>query len=637
MSKPKSTVEKHVFQAEIRQLLDILAHSLYTHRDIFVRELISNAADALDKARFKSIKGESLADPNLDFEIQIELDKDKRLFTIRDTGIGMTHDELVNNIGTIAHSGTSEFIKQLGENGGDKLNLIGRFGVGFYSVFMAGDKVEITTRPADPETPAYRWTSDGQGSYEIEPGPADAKRGTEIRVHLREDAQQFAEKYTIESAIKKYSNFVPFPIKVDGEQINKQSAIWREPKTAVKEEQYKEFFKFIANETEEPLTWMHFSADAPIQFHALLFVPKTNREAIGFGKDETGINLFVRRVMVDNHAQEVLPDYLRFVRGVLDSDDLPLNISRETLQENAYLHKISSTVVGRFLSHLQELAEKEPKIYREIWQQYGRVLKEGYMDFAHKEKLAPLFRFDSSKNSEAGATVSLSDYVKRMRDKQEAIYYLSGATREAIEKNPTLEIFKAKDIEVLYCTDPVDEFALPGLIEFDKKPLQSVDQADLKKIEGIESLEKKEEADSAPEVSDKELRDLARRFKDILGDRVEEVVLSERLVDSPAVLVGTTPGLSAQMEKLMHMMQHDTPMPKRKMEINGKHPLIHRLLKIYQKDAKSPFLQQAVETLFDSVVLLDGMITDPHAMALRTQQMLTQSTELYMKDLKEEK
>ncbi|MBN1540627.1 molecular chaperone HtpG [candidate division KSB1 bacterium] len=630
MSEKQSGGEQFVFQAEIQQLLDILTHSLYTHRDIFIRELISNAADALDKARFKSIKGETLADPDLDFEIRIDLDKDKRIITICDTGIGMTHDELVRNIGTIARSGTSEFLKTLGENGSDKLNLIGRFGVGFYSVFMAGEKVEIVTRPADPEAPAHRWISDGKGSYQIEPGPDDAKRGTEIRVHLREDALQFTEKFTVESAIKKYSNFVPFPIKIDGEQINKQSAIWREPKSSVTEEQYKEFFKFIANETEDPLTWMHFSADAPIQFHALLFVPKKTREIFGFGKDETGINLFVRRVMVDNHAQEVLPDYLRFVRGVLDSDDLPLNISRETLQENPYLRKISTTVVGRFLSHLQELSEKQPETFQGIWNQYGRVLKEGYMDFTHKDKLAPLFRFDSSKNSEPAQTVSLSDYVKRMRDKQEAIYYLSGATREAIEKNPTLEIFKAKDIEVLYCTDPVDEFALPGLIEFEGKSLQSVDQADLKKIESIEALEKKEEKAEEEKISEKELKNLARRIKDILGERVEDVELSQRLVDSPAVLVGTTPGMSAQMERLMHLMHEETAKPKRKMEINGKHPLIRRLLQIYQTNPKDPFLVQAAETLFDSVVLLDGFIADPHAMALRSQQLLTQSTELYL-------
>nr|HPI72017.1 molecular chaperone HtpG [bacterium] len=315
----ETSTQTFEFKAEIQQLLHILSHSLYTHREIFIRELISNAADALDKARFKTIKGEPIVDSDLEFAIWIDVDESKKTFTIRDSGIGMSQEELVKNIGTIAHSGTSEFLKQMAVQQDAGLNLIGRFGVGFYSVFMVAERVELTSRSAEAAQPAHVWSSDGQGAYDIQPAD-EAPRGTTVKVFLREDAQEFCQKQRVESLIKKYSNFVPFPIRVNGEQINKISAIWREPKAQVSEEQYNEFFKFIAVESENPLTWLHFSADAPIQFHALLFVPSSSRESLGFGHDEEGMQLFVRRVLVDHHAKDILPDYLRFVRGVLDSD-----------------------------------------------------------------------------------------------------------------------------------------------------------------------------------------------------------------------------------------------------------------------------------------------------------------------------
>jgi molecular chaperone HtpG len=624
-----NTAQSFEFQAEIKQLLDILTHSLYTHRDIFIRELISNAADALDKARFKTVKGETIADPNLDLEILIETDEKNNTLTIKDTGIGMTRDELISNLGTIARSGTSEFIKQLGEQSGNDLNLIGRFGVGFYSVFMAAENVEITSRSAEESEPPYTWISDGQGAYEIKEGPQDTQRGTSIKIFLREDAGDFSERDTVERAIKKYSNFVPFPIRINGEQVNKLSAIWREPRSSVTEEQYTEFFKFIANENEDPLTHLHISADVPIQFHSLLYVPQTNREILGFGKDDEGLHLFVRRVMVENHADDILPDYLRFVRGVLDSDDLPLNISRETLQDNAYMIKIKNVLVSKLLSHLQDVAQKDPETYEKIWKQHGRILKEGYTDFSHKDKLADLFRFESSRSK--GLT-SLKKVVERMPEQQDEIYYLSGPSKEAIEKNPNLEIFKSKDIEVLYCYDPVDEFALPGLIEYEKKNLVSVDQANITKLSQFPDTSESSKEDDKEKASSRDLTNLARRIKEILGDKIEDVTLSERLVDSPAVLVSSSTGMSAQMEKIMHMMDQNATPTKKVMEINRSHPLILNLLEVYKKDARDPFLDKASKTLFDSVVLLDGFLTDPHSMASDIQEILAQSSELYIKN-----
>ena len=627
--KTKKQADSYEFQAEVRQLLDILTHSLYTHRDVFIRELVSNATDALDKARFKSVKGEEISDPELDFEINIALDKDKKTFTISDTGIGLTKEELIENIGTIARSGTSEFVKQLAKENKDDINLIGRFGVGFYSVFMAGERVEVTTKSANKNEPSYIWTSDGQGSFEISPGPKNVKRGTTIKVFLRKDAEEFSEKYQVQNAIEKYSNFISFPIKLDGEQINKVSAIWREPKSKIKKEQYNEFYKFIAHQQDDALTWMHLSADAPIQFHALFFVPKTNLELFGFEAHDDGINLFVRRVMVDSHDNEVLPKYLRFVRGVLESDDLPLNISRETLQENPHMFKIKSTVISKFLSHLQDVAKNEPDTYTEFWKQHGRIFKEGYNDYTNKDKVADLLRFNSSKCTDKDELISLETYVERMKEKQEEIYYLSGPDRDALESNPNMEIFKAKDIEVLYCYDPIDEFALPGLFDYKGKKIISADQVDVSKLDKIPGEKKEDKKQKKTKKEDKVLDNLARRIKDILGDKVEDVKLSERLVDSPAVLVGQA-GMSSQMEKIMQIYNQDAKPKPKIMEINKSHPLILNLADIYEKDVNDPVLTKAVNNLFNSVLLIDSTILDPHQMASGIQDTVSEMVDLYL-------
>lgn len=631
MAEKKPRTQKYEFQAEVRQLLDILAHSLYTHRDIFVRELISNASDALEKARFKSIKGEEIIDPNLDFKIQITLDQDKKLFTITDTGIGMTKEELIKNIGTIARSGSAEFLKQFSGDQNNTLNLIGKFGVGFYSVFMAGNLIEITTRSAIPTETPYLWRSDGTGTYEIKPLD-QAPRGTSIKVYLREDAQEFAEKFRIESVIKKYSNFVPFPIFVADDQVNKISAIWREPRSAVKTEQYNDYYKFLTNRTDEPMTMLHLSADVPMQFHSLLFVPKTNYELLGMGREDGGIHLFVKRILVDSHAKDIMPAYLRFVHGVLDSDDLPLNISRETLQENTVLIKIKNTLVSKLLSHFQELAKNDVAKYTEFWREFGRIFKEGYTDYSNKEKYVELLRFNSSGSKDAEALVSLSEYIERMKEKQDKIYYLSGPSRAAIEKNPSMEIFKAREVEVLYLYDPVDEFVMTGIFDYRDKKFQSADQADLSELPAKTTEDKATE--EIPAEQKKELETLARRIKDILGDKVEDVRLSERLVASPAVLVSHDPAMSAHMQKMMYFLHKDVNIPRKILELNGRHRLIQHLQVIYQKNPIDPYLTKVVERLFESVLLLDGYLKDPHEMVDGIQELLADSSEMYIQQNK---
>ena len=633
MTEKQTGTKTYKFKAEIKQLLDILARSLYTNREIFVRELVSNAADALDKVRFESIRGIELHQPDLEFQIKIELDKDNKTFTITDTGIGMTREELISNIGTIAHSGSAEFLKRVAENEQAGPTLIGQFGVGFYSVYMAAENVEITTRSYLKDAEAWQWSSDGSGSYKIE-SIEDAPRGTKIVVHLREDANEFVEKFRIENVIKKYSNFVPFPIKLNGEQINKISAIWREPKSAIKEDQYKEFYKFFANTSEEPISWIHFSADAPIQLNTLLFFPKTNYEILGFSPKEHGVNLFVKRVLIQTDNKDLMPQYLRFIKGVVDTEDLPLNISRETLQENTTIIKIRNLLIKRILSHLSDMAKDDFDKYREFWNQFGRILKEGYMDYPNREKIAELFRYNSSTHPDNEGLCSLDEYISRMKEGQKEIYYISGANRESIERDPHIEIFKQKEIELLYLYDPIDEFVFSGLEQFKEKNLVSADQADLKSLEEIKTEEEKKDKQKE-EIKKKEKRDLEKlctRIKNILSDQVEEVRLSERLTDSPAVLVSKEPGMSAQMQKILHVINKDAPPPKKDLEINGTHPLVLNMLSIFKKDPKDLYLSKAVEQLFYSIQLQDGFVLDPHKMITGIQSMLNDATSWYMKE-----
>ena len=523
------------FKAEVRQLLDILTHSLYTNREIFLRELISNASDALEKVRFEKLKDIKVVDDNLALTIKIDFDKDKNTLTLTDTGIGMTEQELIKNIGTIAKSGTAEFLKKMGSGKDDNANIIGKFGVGFYSVFMVADEVVITTRSSQKDAQAVQWRSDGSGTFEIIPVSGKTQRGTKIEIILKEDAKEFAEKWKLEDIIKRHSNFIPFPISVEKDQVNNIRAIWREPKFQLKDEDYNEFYKFLTYDSENPLDIIHVAIDAPVQYNSLVFIPAKNFEFADFGKNDHGLDLYVNRVLIQHENKDLLPEYLRFMRGVVDSEDVPLNISRETLQENLVISKIKSNLLTQILNHLTKIAKDETEKYNKFWNEFGRQFKLGYTDYANVEKFAGLLRFNSSVNEKAEELSSLDEYISRLKPDQKEIYYLFAPKREAVVSNPHLEIFKTKGLEVFYLYDPIDEFVMEGVRKFKDYQLVSVEQADLKNIEKFADQQDKKKVEELTQDDSKSFDKLLRRMKDILGDRVESVVESKRLTDSPSL------------------------------------------------------------------------------------------------------
>lgn len=627
VSKPK----KYNFKAGITQLLDILVHSVYTSKDIFIRELISNAVDALEKMRFLEVQGNAAKDPGVTLEIRISTEETdgKKYLTIADNGIGMTADEVRENIGTIAHSGAATFLKQLEEDKESDLNLIGRFGIGFYAVFMAAERVTITTRSYLPEADGVVWESQGKGSYTVVPLTEDAPRGTSIRIELKVDEDRFAQKETIEDAIHKYSNFVPFPIFVDGEQKNKTKALWREQPSQVSEEDYSEFGKYITHDPEAPLMRVHVSTDMPIQFSALLFVPQTNREMMGFGQGDVSLQLYVKRVLIDSANKDLLPKYLRFAKGIVESEDLPLNISRETLQENRVLMKIRDVLTNKVLTQMEKMATETPQEYNTFWTSYGPILKEGYTDFQRRDRFQELVRFNTSRLEQADELTGLAAYVERMPEDQKAIYYLTGASREALERDPRLELFRKKTIEVIYLIEAADEFVLASLGIYKDKPLQSADQVkpeDLKELGGDKAADA-ETDDSESKPTDEKLAGLLTLFKETLGERITDAVLSERLVDSPACLVNED-GMSGHMDRIMRLMQKEADLPKRKLEINPNHLLIRHLSELVANGDESDFTARACEQVFEGAMLIDGYLTDPHKLVERMQDILTEAASL---------
>ena len=630
MSEEAKKENQFEFKAEIKELLNILVHSLYTNREIFIRELVSNASDALDKLRFESNRGTEIFNNDLELAISIKGDEKENLLTISDTGIGMTKDEIINHIGTIAKSGSGEFLKQLSESKEQANNIIGKFGVGFYSVFMVSDKVEIISRSFKADAKPIKWVSDGLGSFEVEEIDEDIKRGTEIRIHLKEDSKEYAEKYRLQNVIKSHSNFITFPIKVDEEQINTVTAVWREPKSSVKPEQYNEFYKFLSHDFEDPFHIIHKSVDAPIQFNALLFFPKKNMDLFGFNRDNYGLDLYVRRVLINHQNKDLLPEYLSFVKGVVDSEDLPLNISRETLQENVVFAKISSTVTKQILTELEKMAKDDKEKYAQFWKEFARIFKMGYADYSNQEKFVELLRFDSSANGNKDQLVAFAEYVERLKPEQKEIYYMTGPSRDALIMDPHLEIFKRKGIEVLYLYDPVDEFVISSINKYKEFELKSVDQVDLKSLEKLsDSLEKKEKAEELSKSDSKHLSSMLKKMKEILGDKVTDVKISERLEDSPACLVNSDNTMSASMQKMMNLMGNNTSIPAKILELNKDHILVRNLVKIFKADSNDKYISDVTEQLYESSLLLEGYLQDPHKLVNRINSMLEESSKWY--------
>ncbi len=619
-------VETKHFQAETRKVLDIVINSLYTERDIFVRELVSNAADALEKFRHQSLIEKVEFDSHVPLEITIDCDDKKHTLTIADTGIGMTREELETNLGTIAHSGSQHFFEQLAEAAKKDVNLIGQFGVGFYSVFMAAKSVLVQTRSWDGSE-GWEWTSDGGGSYTIGPCPG-LHRGTKIVIELKDDAHTYASKFTIERIIQQYSTFVPFPVKVEGKKVNTVQAIWTRSKSEITDEEYTEFYKFVGNAVDEPMYRLHFSADAPLAINALVYVPKENFEVLGMGRMQPGVNLYCQKVLIDQHSENILPEWLRFLKGVVDSEDLPLNISRQSLQDNALVIKLRKVLTKRVIKFLVEEAERDADKYREFWKTFGIFIKEGVTsDFEHRTELAKLLRFESSA-SEPGTMISLDEYVGRMKEGQDKIYYINGPSRVAVEYGPYVEMFKKRGVEIFYTLEPIDDFVLNHLGEYNGKKLVSADRADLSLPETTEAPGEPEAKESGEPLASAVLTSLCRWMKEVLGDRIQEVKSSSRLVDSPAMIVNVDGYMTSSMERILKASGQTEAFgmgSKKDMEINGASPLIKKLAALRESDAE--FARDVVEQLYDNAMIQAGLLVDPMVMVRRNYRILERAAE----------
>ncbi|MFT6395354.1 MAG: molecular chaperone HtpG [Bradymonadia bacterium] len=625
--------KNHEFQAEVSQVLNLVINSLYRNKEIFLRELISNASDAIDKLRFEALTDESLNAGTA--QIRLIPNADAKTLTIEDDGIGMSEDELMKNLGTIAHSGTKAFMQQL-EAGAD-VELIGQFGVGFYSSFLVADRVDVITRKAGSET-ALKWSSDAKASFTIEPAERDS-HGTSIVLHLADDQVEYTGSYRLQNLVTRYSDFVghpialatlpPAPVDEDGEEIidaepaepvfetiNQGSALWQRSPDEITDEQYGEFYKHLSHDWEPPLTRTHFTIEGSQEFTALLYVPKRAPFDMFDRESKHGVRFFVKRVFIMDDCAELLPVWLRFVRGVVDSSDLPLNVSRDVLQDSRAAAIIRKQVVKKVLDALDNLAMEKPEDYQIFWDTFGKVMKEGvHYDKKAAKRLSTLLRFESSHSD--GFT-SLTDYVERMPEGQTDIYYAIGPSKMLVESSPHLEAFKKKGYEVLYLTDPIDQWMVDGLDEFNEKSLVSVAGADLDLDEGDE------EAKKAAEEREKTLVPLTDRFAEVLGDRVKEVKLSRRLADSPVCLVTPEGGLPSHIERMLRMQNQDMPSTPRVLELNPEHPIIVDLEKKLGGDSVT--VEDFIHLLYDQALLREGSpIDDPSGFAARMSKLMVNS------------
>ena len=599
MSQP----EHHGFQAEIAQLLEIVIHSLYTDKEIFVRELISNAADANEKLQFLRQTAETpVLDPDRPLQILVTTDDKANTVTITDTGVGMTQGELIENLGTIAHSGSKAFLEQIQKHKGDT-HLIGQFGVGFYSAFMVADTVTVYTRSYKPAEQGWKWESDGKTGYSIAPAE-DLERGTKIVLQLRET--EFASGYRIETIIKHYSNFVSFPIELNGKPVNTIQPLWTKNRSEISEDDYTEFYKYIGHDSAAPQYRLHFNADAPLSIKAILYAPERSTELLSMSRQEGEVHLYCKRVLITPKAKALLPEWLRFLKGVVDSEDLPLNISRETMQDSALMRKLNEVLTKRVLKWLDEEAGADVDKYAKFFAQHGHCLKEGVAtDWTHREAIAKLLRFKSS-YTEGEKLTSLADYIGRMPEGQKDVYFLTAPTREAAEASPDFEAFRASHWEVLFLEDPRDEMVLDHLHTFDGKTLVAAAKADVKVDRPV---------DQSRSLTEEQAAGLAAFLKEAFGDRVGEVRSSQRLVGSPAAVREAEGALNPQVRRMMKMMGQEAGLgevPKPDFEINPDHALITRLEALRHSDAA--LAQQVGEQLLDSALAAAGLMEDPRAM-----------------------
>jgi molecular chaperone HtpG len=626
----KETIQKETlgFQAEVKQLLQLMIHSLYSNKEIVLRELISNASDAADKLRFEALANNSLYENDSDLKIRVSIDKKARTITISDNGIGMSREEVINNIGTIAKSGTREFFNALTGDQAKDANLIGQFGVGFYSAFIIANKVSLTSRRAD-SVESVNWESTGEGDYTLEPSDKNT-RGTDITLHLREGEDEFLSDWKLKSIIRKYSDHITLPILMkksewkDGEElptdedetVNKASALWARAKSEISEEEYQEFYKHVSHDYDAPLGWSHNRVEGKQEYISLLYIPSRAQFDLYDREHRHGIKLYVKRVFIMDDAEQLMPQYLRFVRGVIDSSDLPLNVSREILQHSKDIDSIKAGSVKKVLGLLEELSENEPEKYAAFWKEFGRVLKEGPgEDHTNKEKISSLLRFASTNLDNEEQVVSFKNYIERMKEGQEAIYFITADSFAAAQHSPHLEIFRKKGIEVLLLSDRVDEWLFGSVTEFEGKKLQSIAKGDL----DLGKLEDKDEMEQQKKVEE-DSKTLIERIQLSLGETVKEVRVTHRLTDSPACLVSGEHDMSGNLERILKAAGQKAPSNRPVLEINPHHPIVKKL------DAESDELRFAdwARVLFDQALLAEGgQLDDPANFVQRINKLLT--------------
>ncbi|MEN8205837.1 MAG: molecular chaperone HtpG [Pseudomonadota bacterium] len=622
----KETLE---FQTEVKQLLQLMIHSLYSNKEIFLRELISNGSDACDKLRFEALANDKLYENDTDLRIRINVDKDAKTVTVTDTGIGMTRDEVVENIGTIAKSGTRQFFESLTGDQARDSQLIGQFGVGFYSSYIVADRVTLTTRRAGLGAEhGVRWSSAGDGEFTLET-VEKPRRGTEVVLHLREGEEEFLESFRVKSIIHKYSDHIPLPIEMLGEAeedkeagyeaVNKASALWTRPRNEVSEEEYKEFYKHVAHDFEDPMKWVHSHVEGNQSYKTLFYIPSRAPFDLYDRDSRHGIKLYVRRVFIMDDAEQLMPYYLRFVRGLVDSDDLPLNVSREILQHNKLIDTIRAGSVKKVLGLLEAMVKDEPDLYKDFWKQFGNVLKEGPgEDFANKERIAKLLRFASTRTDSEEQDVSLDDYIARMKDGQDTIYYVTADSFAAAKNSPHLQIFRRKGIEVLLLSDRVDEWLVSHLNEYDGKTLASIAKGEL----DLDKLADEEEKKAARETED-EYSELVKRMQEVLGERVNTVRVSQRLTDSPSCLVMGEQDMAVHMQQMLKQAGHEVPVSKPDLEINPAHPLVSRL----KDEVDEARFSSWSNVLLDQAMLSEGgQLEDPVAFVNRLNDLLQEMT-----------
>jgi molecular chaperone HtpG len=644
--------QQYEFRAEIQQLLHILVHSLYTEREIFVRELISNAADALNRIQFEMLTNRDVLDPDVELGICLSVDEESKTLTVADTGIGMTREEMIENLGTIAQSGAAAFVKRLQEaraaqeeqpEGAEALptlEVIGQFGVGFYSAFMVAKRVRVVSRSWRPDAEAVEWVSDGSATYSI--GPADkSDRGTEVIVELNEDAGEFAQPWRLEQIVKRHSDFVGFPITIKSSAqetqdsdlqdrvINRQVPLWREQPSQIEQDAYDEFYKHLTQDPEAPLLASHMVVDIPVDLHSVLYIPARRQRSALDPRADYGLRLYARGVLIQANNKDLLPGYLRFVEGVVESEDLPLNVSRETVQRNPAARRIQRALLGRFVKDLKELAQSDPAKYAQFWSEFGAFIKEGVAtDLANKDDLLPLLRFHSSKTAE-DEWVSLAEYMERAGEEQPDIYYLVGEDLETILRSPHLDYFRAHDIEVLMLVDPIDSFMVAALTEYEDKALRNIDDASLElpETETEEEQEAEDEVDASA-VPDDQFGPLVARLMTTLGQRVTQVRESRVLREHPCRLVTPEGQPGREMLRVYKLLNQEYEIPAKILEINRRHPLIRNLAQRVAQRANDPVIEATIEQMYENQLLVEGLHPNPSAMVPRLQKLMEAATRL---------